>query len=146
MLESLQCEAMERGIIEDEPWCSGDQVQQLIPFCCALILLIGLKGTTRRLLQSAVMERGMVQGRDGDGWDCGTQCSKLSVNMSASCWRKEIAGASQVVWVPKEKVPLMVRKSDGGFGYGTTDMATLRQRIQVAPCCHAAVLPMLQCF
>jgi len=25
----------------------------------------------------------------------------------------------------------MVRKSDGGFGYGTTDMATLKQRIQV---------------
>ncbi len=54
--------------------------------------------------------------------------------------------ASQVVWVPKEKVPLMVRKSDGGFGYGTTDMATLRQRIQVrhaampvsCPCCNAS--------
>ena len=55
-------------------------------------------------------------------------------------------GALQVVWVPKEKVPLMVRKSDGGFGYGTTDMATLRQRIQVAPCCHAGALPMLLCF
>ena len=48
--------------------------------------------------------------------------------------------------MPKEKVPLMVRKSDGGFGYGTTDMATLRQRIQVhhaalpvsSPCCSAS--------
>ncbi|CAK0784285.1 hypothetical protein CVIRNUC_007489 [Coccomyxa viridis] len=42
----------------------------------------------------------------------------------------EDSDGAQVVWVPKEKVPLMVRKSDGGFGYGTTDMATLRQRIQ----------------
>lgn len=39
----------------------------------------------------------------------------------------------QVIWVAKEKVPLMVRKSDGGFGYGTTDMAALRQRIHVRP-------------
>ena len=27
------------------------------------------------------------------------------------------------------KVPLMIQKSDGGFGYGTTDMAAVRQRI-----------------
>lgn len=27
------------------------------------------------------------------------------------------------------KVPLMIQKSDGGFGYGTTDMAAIRQRI-----------------
>ena len=26
----------------------------------------------------------------------------------------------------------MIRKSDGGFGYGTTDMATLKQRIHVS--------------
>ena len=26
-------------------------------------------------------------------------------------------------------MPLMVQKSDGGFGYGTTDMAALRQRV-----------------
>lgn len=36
-----------------------------------------------------------------------------------------------MIAVPNEKVPLMIRKSDGGFGYGTTDMATLKQRIQV---------------
>ena len=34
-----------------------------------------------------------------------------------------------MVWVEGEKVPLMVQKSDGGFGYGTTDMAALRQRV-----------------
>ncbi len=38
--------------------------------------------------------------------------------------------APQVVWVEGEKVPLMVQKSDGGFGYGTTDMAALRQRVR----------------
>ena len=36
---------------------------------------------------------------------------------------------AQVVWVEGEKVPLMVQKTDGGFGYGTTDMAALRQRV-----------------
>lgn len=35
-----------------------------------------------------------------------------------------------MVWVEGEKVPLMVQKTDGGFGYGTTDMAALRQRVQ----------------
>ena len=40
--------------------------------------------------------------------------------------------AVQVIHVPKEKQPLMIRKSDGGFGYGTTDMATLKQRIHVS--------------
>lgn len=43
-----------------------------------------------------------------------------------------------MIAVPKEKVPLMIRKSDGGFGYGTTDMATLKQRIQVR---HQPVQP-----
>lgn len=33
------------------------------------------------------------------------------------------------VFVPKQKVPLMVRKSDGGFNYDTTDMAALRYRV-----------------
>ena len=37
---------------------------------------------------------------------------------------------AQVVWVEGDKVPLMVQKTDGGFGYGTTDMAALRQRVQ----------------
>ena len=34
------------------------------------------------------------------------------------------------VFVPKQKVPLIIRKSDGGFGYGATDMAALRYRVQ----------------
>lgn len=33
------------------------------------------------------------------------------------------------VFVPKQKVPLMIRKSDGGFSYDTTDMAALRYRV-----------------
>ena len=44
--------------------------------------------------------------------------------------RLTLPGAAQVVWVEGEKVPLMVQKTDGGFGYGTTDMAALRQRVQ----------------
>lgn len=32
------------------------------------------------------------------------------------------------VFVPKNKVPLIIRKSDGGFNYDTTDMAALRYR------------------
>ena len=33
------------------------------------------------------------------------------------------------VFVPKQKVPLMIQKSDGGFNYDTTDMAALRYRV-----------------
>ena len=35
------------------------------------------------------------------------------------------------VFVPKQKVPLIIRKSDGGFNYDTTDMAALRYRVDV---------------
>lgn len=34
------------------------------------------------------------------------------------------------VFVPKNKVPLIIRKSDGGFNYDTTDMAAIRYRTQ----------------
>ena len=33
------------------------------------------------------------------------------------------------IFLPKQKVPLMIRKSDGGFNYDTTDMAALRYRV-----------------
>ena len=33
------------------------------------------------------------------------------------------------MFVPKNKVPLIIRKSDGGFNYDTTDMAALRYRV-----------------
>ena len=32
------------------------------------------------------------------------------------------------IFVPKNKVPLIIQKSDGGFNYDTTDMAALRYR------------------
>lgn len=35
----------------------------------------------------------------------------------------------QVIFVEGYKVPLMIQKTDGGFGYGTTDMAAIRQRL-----------------
>lgn len=35
---------------------------------------------------------------------------------------------AKCIFVPKRKVPLMVQKSDGGYGYDTTDLAALRYR------------------
>ena len=40
----------------------------------------------------------------------------------------EDAGA-KVVWVEGIEHPLIIQKSDGGFGYATTDLAALRQRV-----------------
>ena len=33
------------------------------------------------------------------------------------------------IFVPKFKVPCMIRKSDGGFNYDTTDLAAIRYRV-----------------
>ncbi len=45
-----------------------------------------------------------------------------------------------MIHVEGQKTPLMIRKSDGGYGYGTTDMATLYNRIHVSTwqafCCQ----------
>jgi arginyl-tRNA synthetase len=38
------------------------------------------------------------------------------------------------VFIPKQKVPLMIRKSDGGFNYDTTDMAAIRYRTNELKC------------
>ena len=38
-------------------------------------------------------------------------------------------GGAKCVFVPKFKVPLMLQKSDGGFGYDSTDMAALKYRL-----------------
>ena len=38
-------------------------------------------------------------------------------------------GGAKVVWVEGQDHPLIVQKSDGGFGYATTDLAALRQRV-----------------
>jgi arginyl-tRNA synthetase len=32
----------------------------------------------------------------------------------------------------REKTPLMCRKSDGGFNYASTDLAALKQRLEVS--------------
>ena len=39
-------------------------------------------------------------------------------------------GGAKCVFVPKYKVPLMLQKSDGGFGYDSTDMAAIKYRIE----------------
>ena len=39
-------------------------------------------------------------------------------------------GGAKCVFVPKFKIPLMLQKSDGGFGYDSTDMAALKYRLQ----------------
>ena len=47
--------------------------------------------------------------------------------------RSGVAEASEgatVVFTPGDKAPLMVQKSDGGFGYGTTDLAAVEFRVQ----------------
>jgi arginyl-tRNA synthetase len=36
----------------------------------------------------------------------------------------------QVSWVEGKKVPLIVQKSDGGFGYASTDLAAVRHRVE----------------
>ena len=36
---------------------------------------------------------------------------------------------AKCIFVPKRKVPLMVQKTDGGYGYDTTDLAALRYRV-----------------
>jgi arginyl-tRNA synthetase len=43
-----------------------------------------------------------------------------------------IEGGALVIRVPGQEVPVMLRKSDGGFGYDSTDLASLKYRLQVA--------------
>jgi arginyl-tRNA synthetase len=38
-------------------------------------------------------------------------------------------GGAKCVWVEKFNIPLMLQKSDGGFGYDSTDMAALKHRL-----------------
>ncbi len=38
-------------------------------------------------------------------------------------------GGAKCVFVPKFPIPLMLQKSDGGFGYDSTDMAALKYRL-----------------
>lgn len=42
----------------------------------------------------------------------------------------EISDGATCVFVDGENIPLIVRKSDGGFGYASTDMAALKHRIE----------------
>jgi len=46
---------------------------------------------------------------------------------------KEDKGAL-CIFIPKKNIPLMIRKSDGGFNYDTTDMAAIRHRILDLKC------------
>lgn len=48
--------------------------------------------------------------------------------LEAKGFIKEDKGA-KCIFIPKQKVPLMVQKGDGGFNYDTTDLAALRYRI-----------------
>ncbi len=40
-----------------------------------------------------------------------------------------VSDGARCVFVPKRKVPLMVQKSDGGYGYDTTDITAMRYRV-----------------
>lgn len=35
----------------------------------------------------------------------------------------------QCIFLEGQKIPLIVQKSDGGFGYGATDVAAIRHRL-----------------
>ena len=41
-----------------------------------------------------------------------------------------VSDGARCVFVPKRKVPLMVQKSDGGYGYDTTDITAMRYRVK----------------
>jgi hypothetical protein len=41
----------------------------------------------------------------------------------------EVSEGATCVFIPGKEVPLIVQKSDGGFGYASTDMAALKQRV-----------------
>jgi len=43
----------------------------------------------------------------------------------------EESDGAQVCWVEGKKFPLIVQKSDGGFGYASTDLAALKHRLRV---------------
>ncbi|KAL3784913.1 hypothetical protein ACHAW5_006235 [Stephanodiscus triporus] len=45
-------------------------------------------------------------------------------------------GGAKCVFVPHSKVPLMLQKSDGGYGYDSTDMAAIRYRLDVLRARH----------
>eukprot|EP01023_Acetabularia_acetabulum_P033619 TRINITY_DN3145_c1_g1_i3.p1 TRINITY_DN3145_c1_g1~~TRINITY_DN3145_c1_g1_i3.p1 ORF type:complete len:452 (-),score=80.26 TRINITY_DN3145_c1_g1_i3:127-1482(-) len=46
----------------------------------------------------------------------------------------EESDGALIVKVEKESIPLMLRKSDGGFGYDSTDIAAVKQRISEEGC------------
>ena len=39
-------------------------------------------------------------------------------------------GGAKCIFVPHYRIPLMVQKSDGGFGYDSTDMAAISYRLR----------------
>jgi hypothetical protein len=41
----------------------------------------------------------------------------------------EVSEGATCVFIAGKEVPLIVQKSDGGFGYASTDMAALKQRV-----------------
>jgi arginyl-tRNA synthetase len=41
----------------------------------------------------------------------------------------ELSDGAMCVFIEGSEVPLIVQKSDGGFGYAATDMAALKQRV-----------------
>lgn len=45
-------------------------------------------------------------------------------------------GGAKCVFVPGYPVPVMLQKSDGGFGYDSTDMAALKFRLQEVGACR----------
>lgn len=43
----------------------------------------------------------------------------------------KVDDGAKCIFIPKQKVPFMIQKTDGGFNYDTTDLAAIRYRIDV---------------
>jgi arginyl-tRNA synthetase len=53
----------------------------------------------------------------------------IYVRFSATCSPLHLPVPRQVIWTG-QPVPLIIQKSDGGFGYASTDMAAVKHRVE----------------
>ena len=119
-----------RGIAEDSdgakvPGCSPEPSPNKV-FCVYAITTICGRANVFKVYDKRSKEapQGIACRITGDATDLLSAAGRVCWQ-----WQPSSLGPAQVVWVEGEKVPLMVQKTDGGFGYGTTDMAALRQRV-----------------
>jgi len=108
---------------------------------CYLLPMLVAVGMAK---QSMAVQGGTTCSLRDDRTNCLLLTSKItSDTLRHSCFhpppppprnRESYVPYAQVIFVDNIKVPLMIQKSDGGFGYGTTDMAAIRHRIHEEKC------------